>query len=517
MGNELGKKFIPFDEFTRDGEYQYRPDIDLSKGKYFIEVEVIDSAGNINRNDLHFNIDSPPNEPVIELDISSDTSRIKDGKEKWTSRKKPKFIIDTREDEDAVKKAWVTVTDINGQPKVFEAQRAPDRTFYFIPDDPGNGRYTFSVQTENSRGEKSAPSKECVVHVDSDKPATPGISTADLMARDGLYFTKDKEVRFLLTDIDPQTDPASIEIFFVIGDKKIQAELFKDEDHFYFKAPKDMLLDGEYRIEVRIENNASTWSETARLEFTVDTSVPPRPEIVFESHDFVKDLHHNDVVKADKKELPTFYFNVQGNVKPEDLMIELDGQEITGELKHLQGNQWSWTPHSSLVAGEHTFSVTLSRLSGNTSEAKRSFRVLPELDSPTIEITNITSLDPDAHPNLTKDNKVSFTIRPNGIAIEDIKEIWVKLSVNGVEGRWEKIPFESWDKMAIYTTEALPDGDHSIDFKFMDISDKESTSTTQEFKVKSHMDPPEFDLFEGDYIGQGEKRETQNLVMYSIG
>ncbi|EKL1874041.1 Ig-like domain repeat protein, partial [Salmonella enterica] len=131
------------------GTWDYTWPDDVKDGKYTLQVEATDKAGNTITQMLEFTIDTTLSIPTIELDSKDDTGTQGD---ELTHRTQPKFILQ-HIDVDAV--SVMVSVEHGGVTSTFDAIKGASG-WSFTPTAPwGDGGYTLTVTVEDKAGNVS--------------------------------------------------------------------------------------------------------------------------------------------------------------------------------------------------------------------------------------------------------------------------------------------------------------------------------------------------------------------------
>ncbi|ECF9749568.1 hypothetical protein DA918_21940, partial [Salmonella enterica] len=131
------------------GIWDYTWPDEVKDGKYTLQVEATDKAGNTTKQMLAFTIDTTLSIPTIELDSKDDTGTQGD---ELTHRSQPKFILQ-HIDVDAV--SVMVSVERGGVTSTFDAIKGASG-WSFTPTAPWNdGAYTLTVMVEDKAGNVS--------------------------------------------------------------------------------------------------------------------------------------------------------------------------------------------------------------------------------------------------------------------------------------------------------------------------------------------------------------------------
>ena len=128
--------------------------------------------------------------------------------------------------------------------------------------------------------------------------------------------------------------------------------------------PGTALADGSYHFTVTVTNTAGQESEKSQVySIDVDATAPnPATDILIadDVSPITGNLQDGDVTDDNK---PTF----SGKAEAGSTVNILDGGKVIGSTTVDSNGDWSWTPGTALVDGDHAFTTTVTDKAGNTS------------------------------------------------------------------------------------------------------------------------------------------------------
>ncbi|EDU9155458.1 Ig domain-containing protein [Salmonella enterica subsp. enterica] len=437
-----------------DGQWIFDSPNTLVDGTYTLRVEATDEAGNIANKDLVFNIDTNVQVPTIALDAGQDTGA--NTADNITNISRPTFTIGNV-DPDVIK-VVVTIDghDYNAIKVGAGWQFTPGNA---IPD----GSYNITVTVEDKAG-NTATSKPLPVVIDTTAEIESVTLVTDSGDSDVDNITKVDKPQFSIVTADDITH-----VRVKIDNAANWIELTKGGDGRWIFNVGSALPDGQHTLLVDVTDIAGNVAQET-LQFTIDTTLREPTIVLDPTHDTGDDTNDN-LTRINK---PVFIIgNVDNDVS--HIVVHLDGRDYTIENK---GGNLTFTPDQPLSDGQHTISVTVTDIAGNT---KTSAELQIEIDTQ-VQIDSVT-LTTDSgvndHDNVTNATRPSFEIATP----DDVTSVLV--SFDGVN--WTPISKNAAGQWQFTAGSALPDGHYTLHVQATDRAGNTANSTLG-FTVDTQID-----------------------------
>ncbi|EAT7272212.1 Ig-like domain repeat protein [Salmonella enterica] len=437
-----------------DGQWIFDSPNTLVDGTYTLRVEATDEAGNIANKDLVFNIDTNIQVPTIALDAGQDTGA--NTADNITNISRPTFTIGNV-DPDVIK-VVVTIDghDYNATKVGAGWQFTPDNA---IPD----GSYNITVTVEDKAG-NTATSKPLPVVIDTTAEIESVTLVTDSGDSDVDNITKVDKPQFSIVTADDITH-----VRVKIDNAANWIELTKGGDGRWIFNVGSALPDGQHTLLVDVTDIAGNVAQET-LQFTIDTTLREPTIVLDPTHDTGDDTNDN-LTRINK---PVFIIgNVDNDVS--HIVVHIDGRDYTIENT---GGNLTFTPDQPLSDGQHTISVTVTDIAGNT---KTSAELRIEIDTQ-VQIDSVT-LTTDSgvndHDNVTNATRPSFEIATP----DDVTSVLV--SFDGVN--WTPISKNAAGQWEFTAGSALPDGHYTLHVQATDRAGNTANSTLG-FTVDTQID-----------------------------
>ncbi|EAA2725541.1 non-fimbrial adhesin SiiE [Salmonella enterica] len=437
-----------------DGQWIFDSPNTLVDGTYTLRVEATDEAGNIANKDLVFNIDTNIQVPTIALDAGQDTGA--NTADNITNISRPTFTIGNV-DPDVIK-VVVTIDghDYNATKVGAGWQFTPGNA---IPD----GSYNITVTVEDKAG-NTATSKPLPVVIDTTAEIESVTLVTDSGDSDVDNITKVDKPQFSIVTADDITH-----VRVKIDNAANWIELTKGGDGRWIFNVGSALPDGQHTLLVDVTDIAGNVAQET-LQFTIDTTLREPTIVLDPTHDTGDDTNDN-LTRINK---PVFIIgNVDNDVS--HIVVHLDGRDYTIENT---GGNLTFTPDQPLSDGQHTISVTVTDIAGNT---KTSAELRIEIDTQ-VQIDSVT-LTTDSgvndHDNVTNATRPSFEIATP----DDVTSVLV--SFDGVN--WTPISKNAAGQWEFTAGSALPDGHYTLHVQATDRAGNTANSTLG-FTVDTQID-----------------------------
>ncbi|HGE0222830.1 TPA: non-fimbrial adhesin SiiE [Salmonella enterica subsp. enterica serovar Typhimurium] len=437
-----------------DGQWIFDSPNTLVDGTYTLRVEATDEAGNIANKDLVFNIDTNIQVPTIALDAGQDTGA--NTADNITNISRPTFTIGNV-DPDVIK-VVVTIDghDYNATKVGAGWQFTPGNA---IPD----GSYNITVTVEDKAG-NTATSKPLPVVIDTTAEIESVTLVTDSGDSDVDNITKVDKPQFSIVTADDITH-----VRVKIDNAANWIELTKGGDGRWIFNVGSALPDGQHTLLVDVTDIAGNVAQET-LQFTIDTTLREPTIVLDPTHDTGDDTNDN-LTRINK---PVFIIgNVDNDVS--HIVVHIDGRDYTIENT---GGNLTFTPDQPLSDGQHTISVTVTDIAGNT---KTSAELRIEIDTQ-VQIDSVT-LTTDSgvndHDNVTNATRPSFEIATP----DDVTSVLV--SFDGVN--WTPISKNAAGQWEFTAGSALPDGHYTLHVQATDRAGNTANSTLG-FTVDTQID-----------------------------
>ncbi|EHM9781287.1 non-fimbrial adhesin SiiE [Salmonella enterica subsp. enterica serovar Elokate] len=437
-----------------DGQWIFDSPNTLVDGTYTLRVEATDEAGNIANKDLVFNIDTNIQVPTIALDAGQDTGA--NTADNITNISRPTFTIGNV-DPDVIK-VVVTIDghDYNATKVGAGWQFTPGNA---IPD----GSYNITVTVEDKAG-NTATSKPLPVVIDTTAEIESVTLVTDSGDSDVDNITKVDKPQFSIVTADDITH-----VRVKIDNAANWIELTKGGDGRWIFNVGSALPDGKHTLLVDVTDIAGNVAQET-LQFTIDTTLREPTIVLDPTHDTGDDTNDN-LTRINK---PVFIIgNVDNDVS--HIVVHIDGRDYTIENT---GGNLTFTPDQPLSDGQHTISVTVTDIAGNT---KTSAELRIEIDTQ-VQIDSVT-LTTDSgvndHDNVTNATRPSFEIATP----DDVTSVLV--SFDGVN--WTPISKNAAGQWEFTAGSALPDGHYTLHVQATDRAGNTANSTLG-FTVDTQID-----------------------------
>ncbi|EGN8903632.1 Ig-like domain repeat protein [Salmonella enterica] len=437
-----------------DGQWIFDSPNTLVDGTYTLRVEATDQAGNIANKDLVFNIDTNIQVPTIALDAGQDTGA--NTADNITNISRPTFTIGNV-DPDVIK-VVVTIDghDYNATKVGAGWQFTPGNA---IPD----GSYNITVTVEDKAG-NTATSKPLPVVIDTTAEIESVTLVTDSGDSDVDNITKVDKPQFSIVTADDITH-----VRVKIDNAANWIELTKGGDGRWIFNVGSALPDGKHTLLVDVTDIAGNVAQET-LQFTIDTTLREPTIVLDPTHDTGDDTNDN-LTRINKPVL--IIGNVDNDVS--HIVVHIDGRDYTIENT---GGNLTFTPDQPLSDGQHTISVTVTDIAGNT---KTSAELQIEIDTQ-VQIDSVT-LTTDSgvndHDNVTNATRPSFEIATP----DDVTSVLV--SFDGVN--WTPISKNAAGQWEFTAGSALPDGHYTLHVQATDRAGNTANSTLG-FTVDTQID-----------------------------
>ncbi|EJR2964738.1 Ig-like domain repeat protein, partial [Salmonella enterica] len=446
---------------------------DVKDGKYTLQVEATDKAGNTITRMLEFTIDTTLTTPTIALDHKDDSGITGDN---LTNAKKPGFILGNI-DVDA-SRVVVQVTHDGKSEEV--ALTKSGGQWSFTPTAPwGDGGYTLTVMVEDKAGNVSH-SAPLTVTVDTQT----AINSIELVNDTGIpddNLTNAVRPHFRVTvPDDVNAVRLSIDGGKTWGDaKKTSAGVW---DYSWLTD----VTEGAHTLTVEATDVAgNTVKET--MSFTIDTTLSV-PLIALDSADD-SGAKGDELTRVNR---PTFLLdNIDNDARY--VTVEVQHGSVREVLKATQSasGRWSFTPAGDWADGQYTLTVKVEDEAGNI---RQSAPLTVTVDTQTaidgIELVNDHGISGD---NLTNALRPEFRVTTPG----DVNT--VRLSLDG-DTNWVNATKNAAGVWEYNWPDDVGEGKHTLTVEATDAAGNTATRTL-DFTVDTTLSVPVITLDSADDSG----------------
>ncbi|HDR2795657.1 TPA: Ig-like domain repeat protein, partial [Enterobacter asburiae] len=335
------------------GSWTFTPDTALPDGKWTLDVNVTDTAGNTACSSLDFTIDTTISTPVVSMDAGSDTGVAGDN---ITSNAQPAFTL-SNIDADATQ---VQVT-VNG--KTYDAEKGESGDWTFTPETAlPDGQWTLDVKVTDAAGNTAHSSLDFTIDTTISTPVVTMDAGSDTGVA-GDNITSNTQPAFILSDIDADVTRVQVTLDGNTYDA------VKDESGNWTFTPDSPLAEGHWTLEVNVTDTAGNTASQS-VDFTVDNHIETF-DVTFASNSGQEESWISDD--------STLSFTGHGEAGA-DITVKLDnGDEVTTRVNQ-EGN-WN-IDIENVDKGTHELVFTITDQAGNTSSYAHSVDV--ETDTPAL-------------------------------------------------------------------------------------------------------------------------------------
>ncbi|MHA7844958.1 Ig-like domain-containing protein [Serratia sp. D1N4] len=376
-GNKIGETTV-----DENGEWSFTPETELSEGEHEISVIIEDPAGN----------QSEPSEPwVVIVDTTAPEAptigSIYDDAGSKTGELQPGDVTDdTTPTLNGQAEAGAKVELYDNGKKIGETTADAEGNWAFTPESElVEGEHSFTTRATDAAGNTSAMSLPWELVIDITPPEQPGIDgngpgIGEIIDDQGPVqgpIAKGETTDDTKPTLNGKGEPGDTIVVLDNGNKI--GETTVDKDGNWSFTPETELSEGEHEISVIVEDPAGNQSEPSDpWVVIVDTTAPDAPTIgsIYDDAGSKRgELQPGDVTDDTT---PTLNGQAEAGAKVE---IYDNGNKI-GETTANANGDWSFTPESELVEGEHSFTTRATDAAGNTSAMSLPWELVIDITPP---------------------------------------------------------------------------------------------------------------------------------------
>ncbi|MBK5177928.1 Ig-like domain repeat protein, partial [Budviciaceae bacterium CWB-B4] len=368
------------------GNWSFTPEPALKDGTYNITADATNTVGQTSDKTgvFDFTVDTTPPGTVESLLISDNVGAyqgpLKDGD--TTDDSTPTFS--------GKAEAGGTVSIYNDGNLLGTAKVGTDGTWSFTPSTPlPDGNYKFTTTVTDKAGNTGDASPVVNITVNTD---TVEVSL-DKLIDDVGDITGPIAQNGVTDDTRPEitgTGKAG-SIIKVYDGATLLGSTTVNADKSWSFTPTTDLGQGKHSITVTAtDTSGNTTDPTSAFEFTIDTVAPTQPTIESAKDDVgaIQGTLTNGMATDDPT--PT----LTGKAEKGSIVKVYDGNTLLGSVVADEtSGQWTFTPTSPLVEGEHKFHVTSTDKAGNVSLPSADFVLNMDFTGPDPDALKITGVD----------------------------------------------------------------------------------------------------------------------------
>ncbi|MFK3662121.1 Ig-like domain-containing protein [Scandinavium sp. NPDC088450] len=252
----------------------------------------------------------------------------------------------------------VVITDTDGT-AIGSTTADENGNWSFTPDSPiTDGAHDISVIVIDGDGNKSEPSNDINVVIDTVAPAATDVTASDTDGNDIKGGdTNDNTPTFSGDDAEPNST-----VIIYDGDDAIGSATVDDNGEWNF-TPDTPLDDGNHDINVVVIDDAGNESVPSEdIPFTIDTVAPDAATDLLLMDDVGDEQGPINEGDTTDDNTPTFSGEAEANA----MVIISDKGEVIGTAVTDENGSWSFTPDA-LDEGDHSFSTVVEDAAGNKS------------------------------------------------------------------------------------------------------------------------------------------------------
>ncbi|WP_449466932.1 Ig-like domain-containing protein [Stenotrophomonas humi] len=450
----------------KDGGWSFTPEKELDDGEHSFEVVITDPNGNTSgpSDDFTVIIDTTPptkpgaNDAQLIDDAGAIVGPIVSGS--TTDDNTPTY------NGKAEPNATVVVYD-NGK-EIGRAQTNGVGEWTFTPSKPlVDGDHSLNYQVIDKAGNVGEKSDVIDFTVDTVAPTTPGANDAQLIDDAGAIVGP--IVSGSTTDDNTPTyngkaEPNATVVIYDSGKEIGRAQTNGAGDWTF--TPSTPLTDGPHSLNYQVIDKAGNVGEKSDvIDFIVDTVAPTTPgandaQLIDDAGAIV-----GPIVSGSTTDDSTPTYN--GKAEPNATVVVYDNGKEIGRAQTNGAGEWTFTPSTPLVDGDHSLNYQVIDKAGNVGEKSDVIDFIVDTVAPTTPGANDAQLIDDAGAvvgpivsgSTTDDNTPTYNgkAEPNATVViyDNGKEIG-RAQTNGA-GDWTFTP-----------STPLTDGPHSLNYQVID-------------------------------------------------
>ncbi|WP_420844712.1 Ig-like domain-containing protein [Limnobaculum eriocheiris] len=368
------------------GNWTFTPNTALADGKYNITVTATSPVGQVSEptGNWNFEIDtaapSAAENLLISDNVGSKQGALKDGD--VTDDATPTFS--------GKAEAGSTVSIYSDGNLLGTAKVAADGSWSFTPSSSlPDGDYKFTTTVTDKAGNTGAATPVVNIKVDTSGQEVSLDKVVDNVGE----ITGNISPNGVTDDTRPEIvgtgKPGSI-IKVYDGATLLGSTTVNADKSWSFTPPSD-LGQGKHSITVTATDlSGNTTEPSSAFEFTIDTVTPTQPTIESAKDDVGTVQGNLNNGGATDDPTPT----LTGKAEKGSTVKVYDGDTLLGSVvADDTTGQWTFTPTSPLVEGEHKFHVTSTDKAGNTSLSSADFVLNMDFTGPDPDALKITGVD----------------------------------------------------------------------------------------------------------------------------
>ncbi|OKP15293.1 Ig-like domain-containing protein, partial [Serratia fonticola] len=395
-----------------------------------------------------------------------------------------------------------TITVYNGSKAIGSATVQADGTWSLKPTLPlADGLVTLTAKETDRVGNTTVPSADYAITVLTQPPQAPSITN---VVDNAEPHTGTLQKGGLTNDSTPTLNGTAFAggTVTVFDNGVAIGSTVADSNGVWAFTPSPVLKDGKHSLSASVTDGiGQTSPTTGGFDFTVDTT-PPAPATGLTVTDNMGAEQGTLVPNATTDDAtPTF----SGKAEADSIVTILDNGQVIGTVVADTNGNWTFTPGTALVNGDHDFTTTVTDPAGNTSAEGEHLKVKVDVDPGQVALSTLVD-DVGLITGAIAQNGVTDDARPtlNGTAkagsivtILDGSNVLGSTTVKA-DGNWSFTPAVD-----------LGQGAHSLSATAVDPAGNPSTSSSWTFTVDTVKPTAPFIDSAADDVGSVQ---LQNLV-----
>ncbi|QFZ83301.1 hypothetical protein GFK26_11270 [Variovorax paradoxus] len=383
-GNKIGEV-----EVGEDGKWTFTPPTDLAEGDHSITIVERDPAGNESQpsDPLEFVVDTtPPSAANLAITgVADDVGGIMGNVASGETTDDARPALSGTSSGAAGNTIIVMVKDATGERELGRATVAADGTWTLQVSTPlASGSNVFTAVEMDLAGNKTAPSAEYAVTVDTGRPEVPVIQNV----QDDVGVVHMLQKGEVTDDAKPTiigTSQAGNTIKVYDG-ATLLGQVVADATGKWSFTPGTNLADGTHNITATATNVVGQTSDATGIwNFVVDTKAPGAVtglEVLDDVGAVQDPLKSGDTTDDNKPEL-------KGKAEAGSTVKVYDGATLLGEVVADANGDWSFTPSTPLVDGAHSLTTEVVDPAGNSSGKGPALDITVDTSGVTVSISKL--------------------------------------------------------------------------------------------------------------------------------